>query len=144
MASTLDMLGRLTDQGICLADLHSDDICAYAASEGVHALLRGWHRAHAKGLAKEYVSHAAAHADDAAAADTAYLDAVDWVTESECQCCDGGHLVRAGVMFKQWLQELQGLDGVKEWMPLALPVLQVGRCLRPCEIVTLCRSRCSA
>jgi hypothetical protein len=140
MASTLDMLGRLTDQGICLADLHSDDICAYAAAGGVHVSLRGWQRAHARGLAKEYISHVAAHAGDAAAADAAYLDSVDWVTESDCPCCSGGHLVRAGVLFSQWLEQLQELDGVREWTPLALPVLQVLCCMRLCEMLSLCLS----
>lgn len=123
MASVLDMLGRLTDQGICLADLQHDDLCVYPALDSEHAMLRGWHRAHARGLSKEYA--AAAAADDAAAADAIYLDSVDWVTTSACQCCSGGHTRRAGYLFKHWLQQLHGLEGVKEWAPHALAVLQV-------------------
>jgi hypothetical protein len=128
MASVLDMLGRLTDQGICLADLHPGDMCAYSVADGVHVMLRGWLRAHAMGLGKEYAAAAAAaHAvsPDPAVADATYLDSIDWVAESDCQCCDGGHTRRAGVMFKQWLQELREVEGVVQWIPHAHAILQV-------------------
>jgi hypothetical protein len=125
MASVLDMLGRLTDQGICLADLQTHDVCAYSLGDGIHAMLQGWQRAHAMGLSKEYAAAAHPASADAAAADAEYLDSVDWVASSDCPCCNGGHTRRAGFLFKQWLQQLRGVDGVKEWAPHALAVLQV-------------------
>jgi hypothetical protein len=126
MASVLDMLGRLTDQGICLADLQHSDLCAYPAADGAHAMLRSWYRAHAMGLSKGHVTtytHQPAYSDPAVA-DAKYLDSVDWVAD-DCQCCNGGHTRRAGFMFKQWLQQLRDVEGVKEWTPHALAVLQV-------------------
>ena len=117
------MLGRMTDQGVCLADLQDDDLCAYSLehSDGVHAMLRRWHRAHAMGMSR---GSGTAAADDAAAADATYLDSIDWVANSDCLCCNGGHVRRAGMLFGRWLQQLQEVEGVREWIPHAQAVLK--------------------
>ena len=98
------------------------------------------------GLSKEYAAAAHLASADAAVADAAYLDSVDWVASSDCPCCNGGHTRRAGFLFKQWLQELQEVDGVRQWAPHALAVLQVclNMNLRPCPRSSALTPCCSA
>jgi hypothetical protein len=126
MASVLDMVGRLTDQGICIADIRAEDICAYSVgqADNTHAMLLGWLRTHAKGSGGQHAAFSAV-GDSAAAADAVFLDSFDWAAEDNCPCCGGHHIRRLGVFFGQLLQHFQNVEGVRDWMPHASLVLQV-------------------